>query len=116
MLPAEIDKPLTLIESQCAALAAAVEKGDALAIESMGEGLRQAAVGFSALMKHAGTADPALRARLRKLSAVLAGQRENLLRRSAVVERGLETLLPSAQKSSTYAPAGRASAYRGFAN
>lgn len=115
MLTAEVNKALSLIESQCAALAAAVESGDAQALEALGTGLRQVAVDFSALMAHADNTDPTLRARLRKLSAVLSNQRENLLRRSAVVERSLHTLLPSTQKN-TYAPAGRASAYRGFAN
>lgn len=97
MLPAKIDQPLTLIESQCAALAAAVENGDAQALETLGTGLRQLAVDFSALMEHVNGTDPVLRARLRKLSALLAGQRENLLRRSVVVERAVQVMLPEAQ-------------------
>lgn len=118
MLPAEIEKPLSLIEMQCDAVAAGVASGEPVALESASMGLRQAALDFAALMESMGGAQQAsteLRARLKKLAVTLTIQRENLLRRSAVIERGLNALVPSTQKT-TYAPAGRAAVYRGFAS
>ena len=118
MLPAEIEKPLLLIELQCEAVAAGVASGEPLALEAASSSLRQAALDFAALMDQLGgapQAGPELRARLKKLAVTLNIQRENLLRRSAVIERGLHALVPSTQKT-TYAPAGRAAVYRGFAS
>ncbi len=118
MLPAELEKPLALLELQCQAVAAAVDSGEPTGLEAASAALRQTAMDFSALMDRldgALQAGPELRARLRKLATQLGIQREALLRRSAMVERGLHALVPSTQKS-TYAPAGRASAYRGFAS
>lgn len=118
MLPVEIEKSLALIELQCETLSAAVLSGEPQALEASSQQLRQTAVDFSDLMAQldgAAQAGPQLRARLKNIAVQLGIQRENLLRRSAVVERSLHTLVPSTQKS-TYAPAGRASAYRGFAS
>ena len=118
MLPAEIEKPLALIELQCQAVAAAVASGDPVDLEAASQALRDAAVDFSSLMGQLGgaaQAGPQLRARLKKLATNLGVQREALLRRSAVIERGLNALVPSTQKS-TYALAGRAAGYRGFAS
>lgn len=118
MLPAELEKPLALMELQCQAVAAAVASGEPTGLESASQALRQTAVDFSIFMESLGgavQAGPELRARLKRLASNLGIQRENLLRRSAVIERGLHALVPSTQKS-TYAPAGRAAAYRGFAS
>jgi hypothetical protein len=118
MLPAELEKPLALIELQCQAVAAAVATGEPETLEASSLALRQTAVDFSALMDSLGGAahaGPELRARLKKVALQLGMQRENLLRRSAVIERGLHALVPSTQKS-TYAPSGRAATYRGFAS
>lgn len=118
MLPAELEKPLALMELQCQAVAAAVENGQPLELEAASQSLRDTAVAFSAFMENIGgaaQAGPQLRARLKKLATHLSIQREALLRRSAVIERGLHALVPSTQKA-TYAPAGRASVYRGFAS
>lgn len=118
MLPAELEKPLALIELQCQAVAAAVTSGEPQALEAASQALRQAAVDFSDFMERTGAAaqaGPQLRLRLKKIATQLGMQREALLRRSAVIERGLHALVPSTQKT-TYAPAGRASVYRGFAS
>ncbi|MCA3238238.1 MAG: hypothetical protein ACK5RC_06980 [Curvibacter sp.] len=117
MLPAEFEKPLALIELQCEAVAAAVDSGEPQALEAASTALRQAAVDFSAFMEEAdvSAASPQLRARLKKIVTHLGIQREALMRRTAAIERSLHTLVPSTQKS-TYAPAGRAGAYRGFAS
>ncbi|MEK9803985.1 MAG: hypothetical protein VW475_11335 [Curvibacter sp.] len=116
MLPAELEKPLATIELQCQAVAAAVASGEPQELEAASLALRQAALDFSAFMEHsnaAAQAGPQLRARLKKIATQIGTQRENLLRRSAVIERSLQTLIPSTRKT-TYAPAGRAGAYRGF--
>ena len=118
MLPAEIEKALSLIEFQCEAVATAVASGEPQALEGASNALRQAALGFSAFMDAqggAGQAGPELRARLKKVATQLTIQRENLIRRSVVVERALHALVPATQKN-TYAPAGRASEYRGFSS
>lgn len=118
MLPAHIEKPLALMEMQCQAVAAAVGSGEPVELEAASLALRQAAVDFSALMDSIGgaaQAGPQLRMRLKKLATQLGIQRENLLRRSAMVERGLNALVPSTQKS-TYAPMGRPVGYRGYAS
>jgi hypothetical protein len=117
MLPVEIEKSLALIELQCETLSAAVLSGEPQALEASSQQLRQTAVDFSDLMAQFSGAeiDPQLRTRLKQIAVRLGIQREGLLRRSAVVERSLHTLVPSTQKS-TYAPTGRASAYRGFAS
>lgn len=115
MLPAELEKPLALIELQCQAVAAAVDSGEPQALESASTALRQAAVDFSAFMEETdvSAASVQLRARLKKIATQLGIQREALMRRTAMIERSLHTLVPSTQKN-TYAPAGRAGAYRGF--
>lgn len=118
MLPAELEKPLALMELQCQAVAAAVASGNPLDLEAASQALRETAVDFSAFMgqlQGAAEAGPQLRARLKKLATNLGVQREGLLRRSALIERGLNALVPSTQKT-TYAPAGRAGMYRGFAS
>jgi hypothetical protein len=55
-----------------------------------------------------------LRARLKKLAVQLNIQRENLLRRTAMVEQAVQTLLPSTRPS-TYGPGNRAGSYRAYA-
>ena len=118
MLPAELEKPLALMELQCQAVATAVASGNPIDLEAASQALRETAVDFSAFMgqlEGAAMAGPQLRIRLKKLATNLGIQREGLLRRSAMIERGLNALVPSTQKS-TYAPAGRGSAYRGFAS
>lgn len=116
MLPAPIEKSLSLIELQCEAVAAAVASGEPLGLENASNALRQAAVDFAGFMDRLGgpqQAGPELRARLKKLAVRLNIQRENLLRRSAVVERGLHALVPATRKS-TYAPVGRVGSYKAF--
>lgn len=113
MLPAEIEMPLSLIELQCEAVAAAVVSGEPQALETASQAFKQAAVEFADLMQQVGggqQAGPELRARLKKLAVQLNSQRENLLRRTALVEQSLQTLLPSSRKT-TYGPAGMYKAY-----
>lgn len=117
MLPAEIEKPLSLIELQCEAVAAAVATGEPQRLENASNALQQAALDFSGLMDRLGGAQqagPELRARLKKLAVQLNIQRENLIRRSVVVERALHAMVPATRKSTYAAPAGRAGSYKAF--
>lgn len=117
MLPADIEKPLALIELQCEAVAAGVASGEPQALEGASEALRQAAVDFHAFMESQGgalQAGPELRARLKKLATQLTIQREGLIRRSVVVERALHAMVPATRKSTYAPPAGRASGYKAF--
>jgi hypothetical protein len=124
MLPAEIEKPLSRIELQCEAVAAAVASGEPQAIEAGGGALKQMAVDFSALMAQWPESENVgreLRVRMKKLAGRLTIQRENLIRRSVVVERTLHAMVPATRTSaSTQAgqylgAAGRASgAYKSF--
>ena len=118
MLSAELDQPLTQIELQCQAVAAAVASGEPLALEAASNALRQAAVDFAQLMQQLGgarQAGPELRARLKKAAVQLNIQRENLLRRTVVVERAVQTMVPSAARQLTYGQNGRAGGYKAFA-
>jgi hypothetical protein len=115
MLFADLEKSLALLEHQCQEVAAAVLSGAPEALEGASEALRQAALDFSALMGQLGggqTNSPEVRKRLRAVAVQLQIQRENLLRRSVVVERALHTLLPSTRKS-TYGPQGGHGPLRG---
>ncbi len=117
MLNDALETSLTQIELQCESVAAAVASGEPQALESASNALRQAAVDLSALVQRLGgpqQAGPELHTRLKKLAAQLNNQRENLLRRSAVVERSLHALVPATRKSTYAAPAGRAGGYKAF--
>lgn len=119
MLPTEIEKPLALIELQCEAVAAAVVSGEPRSLESASQALKDAAVDFAALMQQIGgaqNAGPELRVRLKKLALLLNNQRENLLRRTVLVERAVQTMVPAAVNRLTYGQNGRAGGYRGYAS
>lgn len=118
MLIPEIEKPLSLIEGQYDAVSFAVNSGDPVSLESASVALRQAAVEFSSLLEElpAGVRTGAeLKLRLKALANGLAIQRENLIRRTVVVERALHAMVPAtrestyAQSSGLYAGAGRQS-------
>ncbi len=117
MLNDALETSLLQIELQCESVAAAVASGEPQALEGASNALRQAAVDLSALVQRLGgaaQAGPELHTRLKKLAGVLNIQRENLLRRSAVVERSLHALVPATRKSTYAAPAGRAGGYKAF--
>jgi hypothetical protein len=108
MLSPEIEKPLSQIESQYNAVAAAVSSGDPVSLDAASIALRQAAVDFSGLLQtlpaDALSANE-LKLRLKKLGRGLASQREGLIRRTVVVERALHAMVPGARES-TYAQSG----------
>lgn len=115
MLFADLEKSLVLLEHQCQEVAAAVLSGEPETLTQASEALRQAALDFSALMGQLGggqASSPEVRKRLRTVAVQLQVQRQNLLRRSVVVERALHTLLPETRKS-TYGPQGGPAVTRG---
>ena len=105
--PAHIDKALTDVELQLSAVSAALVSGEALALASASTALRQAAIDFSQCLHSltpAERADHRLKSRLKQLADEMAARRESLIRRSVLVERALNAIVP-ATRSATYAPA-----------
>lgn len=118
MLSPELEQSLSVIELQCQAVAAAVAGGEPQALEAASHALKQAAVQLAQLTEQLGgpqNAGPQLRARLKKVAAQLNIQRENLLRRTVVVERAVQTMMPAAVNQLTYGQHGRAGGYKAFA-
>jgi hypothetical protein len=105
MLPHDIENPLSKIESQFKAVAASVNNGDPVTLESVSIALRQTAVDFSSLLAQIPAdirSSRELKARLKKIADGLGVQRESLIRRTVVVERALHAMVP-ATRESTYA-------------
>jgi hypothetical protein len=104
MLSPEIEKPLVQIEVQFNAVAAAVNSGDPVALETLSTALRKAAADLFSLLE-AAPADSRslkeLKTRLKKISSGLGIQRESMIRRTVVVERALHAMVP-ATRQSTY--------------
>ena len=96
---------LVAAENCAGAVSKALLAGDPAGIEATSRDLQQAALALSGLLqgpRGKRTIDPAFRQRLGQVLASLGMQREALLRRSAVVERSLHSIVP-ATRSSTYA-------------
>lgn len=107
MLHTDIEQPLAHIELQCDAMSAAVESGEPAALEAASNALRQASVDFSRLLEtfpQAVLSDKELTSRVKKVAALMAIQRENLIRRTVSVERALHAMVP-ATRESTYSSA-----------
>lgn len=107
MLPAQIEKQLSEIEQQCAALAEAVNSGEPVSLETASTQLRQLAVELarSQEVSHLDAQTiQAFKARLQKVVVGIGAQRGSLARRVAVVERGLNAMMP-ATRESTYGQA-----------
>lgn len=108
MLPAHLEKSLSEVELHFNDLSAALVSGEPVALTVASAALRQAAIDFSALLQRLSPADvkhKALKARLTQISNGMALQRESLLRRTALVEMALNTVMPTAVKP-TYAQTG----------
>lgn len=105
MLPAHLETSLSEVEVHFNDVSAALVSGEPVALTVASAALRQAALDFSALLQRLTPADvkhKALKPRLTQISNGMALQRESLLRRTALVEMALNTVMPSAPKS-TYA-------------
>lgn len=107
MLSAHLEAALQHIEKQFKDLSAALVSGEPVALESASAAMRQAGMDMSALVQRLTPAErknQQLASRLKALAEGLGERRAILLRRSALVERELNTILPSTQ-SGTYAKA-----------
>ncbi len=91
-------------EQQLAQVAQATASPQIDDLGSAATALQTLVVQLPALLRQSQTrqTDPLTRQRLRKIAALLATQRESLLRRTVLVERALSTLMPATQ-SNTYA-------------
>lgn len=102
MLSAQIEKQLSDIEQQCAALTDAVNSGEPVSLEMVSTQLRQMAVDLSRspeVFQLNAQATQAFKARLQKVVGGIGAQRGSLARRAAVVERGLNTMMPATCES-----------------
>ncbi len=104
---------LVAAEHCASAVSKALLAGDPAAIEATSRALQQAALALSGLLqgpRGKRATDPDFRRRLGGVLASLGMQREALLRRSAVVERSLHSIVP-ATRASTYAGSTRSYGY-----
>lgn len=107
MLSAQIEKQLSEIEQQCEALTEAVNSGEPVSLETASAQLRQLAVDLSRspeVFQLNAQATQLFKARLQKVVGGIGAQRGSLARRAAVVERGLNAMVP-ATRESTYGQA-----------
>ncbi len=109
MITTRIETALIDVERQFSDVADALVSGDPLSLQAASVALRQAAVDFSGLVQGLTSADlkdPALQIRVKKLAQGMTNHREGLIRRSAMVERRLNALVPATQNN-IYSQAGR---------
>ena len=107
MLSAPVEAALQHIEKQFKDLSAALVSGEPVALESASAAMRQAGIDFLALIQRLTPAERKnrqLTMRLKALADGLGERRASLLRRTALVERELHTILPATQ-GGTYANA-----------
>ena len=107
MLSAQLEAALQHIEKQFKDLSAALVGGEPVALESASAAMRQAGIDFSSLVQRLTPAerqDRQLTMRLKALADGLGERRASLLRRTALVERELNTILP-ATRGGTYGSA-----------
>ncbi len=122
MLNMPLDHHLDLLEERLNILAAALIDDSPEIFQSTSASLQLLAVELVQILDANGRGElgGAVRAhRIRSLAGGLAAVRENLLRRSAFVDRALELIVPASQQKSTYAgsrtyggPARRSGAFK----
>ena len=96
-----LDTQLALAEQQLNAAVYCLNEGHAQALMEASEGLQATAVGLVQLMHTARTVAPAAdyAARIGDLAQRLISLRENLIRRSAYVERALKVVMPAVERT-----------------
>ena len=107
MFPAHLEKALAEVEIHFNAVSVALVSGEPLALTTASTALRQAAIDFSALLQSLSTVElqkKDVQSRLKTLADGLANQRESLIRRTVLVEQGLNAIVP-ATRDVTYAKA-----------
>ncbi|MCA0241038.1 MAG: hypothetical protein LCI02_09250 [Proteobacteria bacterium] len=106
---AELEPPLTELESRLGGLAEALRSNDAQAIESQATELHRAlarAVGQFARAAREGAVPGVLRQRLALAGGQVAAQREALARATAALDRAIDVLLPDHPLHGVYGAAG----------
>jgi len=109
MITTRIEAALVAVERQFSDVADALVSGDPSSLQAASVALRQASVDFAGLVQSLSSADikePALQVRVKKLVEGMSNHRDGLMRRSAMVERRLNALVPATQNN-TYAQTGR---------
>lgn len=122
MIPHAVVQALAALEAELQAITDALAEADSHKLLSVSESLRKSALALKEIVRQltpAVQADPQLRRRLLRLANGMALCRENLARRTVLVERRLQTIVPSAgadsygKSASPYAKLGRQSAWSG---
>lgn len=103
-----LDDQLDQIEQQFNELSTTLVDGDANGVRLASAALQQLAVDLIQMVDEMGSASLASHSRgqrIQLLASAIPSLRENLLRRSAYVDRALEMIIPATQKT-TYAGGG----------
>lgn len=108
---ADLEPPLAAVEERLAALAMALHRNDASAIEAEAAALHGALAAairdFSRVAREGGV-PPVLRQRLALAGGQVAAQREALARATASLDRAIDVLMPGAAGGNVYAASGNA--------
>lgn len=113
---------LAALQQQLQSITESLADADSHRLIQASESLKQGSLDLMAVARQlspAALGDPRLRHQLSQVSQMLALCRENLARRSAIVERRLQTIVPAAgsdtygKLASPYAKLGRQSAWAG---
>ena len=97
-----IEKSLTDAERHVAEVAAAILSGEPQSLGIASASLRQATLTLSDAVQRLSPVqrrDPRVSARVRKMASALALLRESLIRRTVLVERALNTLVPATREA-----------------
>ncbi|HPP84172.1 MAG TPA: hypothetical protein PLZ50_11530 [Rubrivivax sp.] len=109
VLPADLEAPLAALETQLAALDAALRQPRDGAVDRVAaqlhEALAQAVQRFQGAAREGGV-PAALRHRLALAGAEVAAQREALARATAALDRAIDVLMPPAAAARLYSNAG----------
>lgn len=104
-LSPHIAEALTEVEHHFEDVSAALVSGEPMALAAASAALQQAAIGFSGLLQRLTPVDLKnrdLNLRLKSLADGMATRRETLIRRTVLVERALNAIVPATQNA-TYA-------------
>ena len=109
LFPAHIEEALTGVEFGFNKVSAALVSGEPLALTSASAALRQAAIDFSQLLQGLTPVDlknKDLKLRLKRLADGMSARRESLIRRTVLVERALNAIVPATHGASYAQAAG----------